>query len=89
MSLRSDINKQFIESGEYERIVTALHDKLKSSGWLDEMNATAMVRAQAQEAPNFDQLLSEVTQKGIASVDVQVKKEIIEMIKRYLESIIK
>ncbi|EIW77832.1 hypothetical protein CONPUDRAFT_62163 [Coniophora puteana RWD-64-598 SS2] len=81
----SQVHKRFIESGEWDRIMTVMSSKLNDSGWIDELHDQAKERARTLEQPSFQTILEELGPQGLNSVPLAVKRDIMNLIRQYVE----
>ncbi|KAK6460418.1 protein SUS1 [Scheffersomyces coipomensis] len=94
--IKSQIQDHLISSGNYDIINKQLKLKLYESGWYDKVSQ--LTNQQLTESSksngndegqiNFDQLMANVKPKADELVSKNVKQEIMEKIKDYLEEII-
>ncbi|KAK9464952.1 transcription factor e(y)2-domain-containing protein [Lipomyces arxii] len=85
--VKAKIHQKLVESGEYERISTLLRQKLIETGWYEQVRELATERMRAQESSNFDKLVDDVELSALSLVSDEVKIEILNMIKTFLEGI--
>ncbi|KAG4300732.1 hypothetical protein PCK1_003161 [Pneumocystis canis] len=88
VNLRAQVNQKLVESGAYERILSHLSMKLHECGWYSDMKDHTFFKVRHQEKPNFEALVKEIEPKGLATVPEDLKTEVLEMIKKFLEEIL-
>ncbi|KAK9456852.1 transcription factor e(y)2-domain-containing protein [Dipodascopsis uninucleata] len=85
---KAKVHQKLIDSGEYERISTHLRQKLVEAGWYQKVNELAAGNIRSQESPNFEKLVNEVEPRALAMIPDEIKIEILNMIKNFLETIV-
>ncbi|KAL1824692.1 transcription and mRNA export factor ENY2 [Daucus carota subsp. sativus] len=87
-SLPETINIKMIESGEKERLMELLRERLTECGWKDEMKTLcrAYIKKQGRDNVTLDDLIQVITRKGRASVPASVKAELLQRIQSFLVS---
>ncbi|KAJ6617904.1 transcription factor e(y)2-domain-containing protein [Mycena sp. CBHHK59/15] len=84
-ALQAQLQKRLLESGEWDRIKFILASKLNESGWTDDMRSRSKERARSMEALSFAKLWEELTSHAQSSVSLAVRKEVVALIRGYLE----
>ncbi|TFK35876.1 transcription factor e(y)2-domain-containing protein [Crucibulum laeve] len=84
-ALYAQIRKRMVEGGEWEQIQAALAAKLNESGWVDDLRDRSKERARNMDPLSFQTLLEQVNPNAQTSVPLAVKREIISLIRQYLE----
>ncbi|ODQ78660.1 hypothetical protein BABINDRAFT_162365 [Babjeviella inositovora NRRL Y-12698] len=87
-ALKSQIQEHLISSGNYDRLSKALATKLYETGWVDSMKQAATAKASTMDKPNFDELNESLQQKGMDLVNDTVKRDMMALIKEYLDGVI-
>lgn len=90
--IKSQIQQHLVKSGKYDIINKQLKLQLYESGWYDKVSQLASRELQAQDGDqsmNFDVLFSLVKPKAEEMVPDQVKEDIIEKLKAYLDDVIR
>ncbi|KAF5457391.1 hypothetical protein F2P56_021495, partial [Juglans regia] len=87
-TLEEIINIKFIESGEKERLMELLRERLIECGWKDEMKALcrAFVKKKGRNNVTVDDLVHLITPKGRASIPDSIKAELLQRIRTFLVS---
>ncbi|KAK6928524.1 Transcription factor, enhancer of yellow 2 [Dillenia turbinata] len=87
-SLHEIINIKMIESGEKERLMELLKERLIDCGWKDEMQnlCRAFIKKEGRNNVTLDELIRAITPKGRASVPDSVKAELLQRIQTFLVS---
>ncbi|KAI5792420.1 hypothetical protein DFH27DRAFT_187581 [Peziza echinospora] len=89
-SLRADINRRLLESGDLERLTTHLGHLLRESGWREQTlnSCTRALRDQDMHIANYSSLYSAVEQDAVAAVDAAIKIDVVRRIREVLESMV-
>uniref|UniRef100_A0A453GC17 Transcription and mRNA export factor ENY2 n=1 Tax=Aegilops tauschii subsp. strangulata TaxID=200361 RepID=A0A453GC17_AEGTS len=79
---------KLVESGEKERLMELLRERLVECGWRDDMKALcrAYARKKGRNNVTLDDLIHVITPKGRASVPDAVKAELLQRIRSFLMS---
>ncbi|KAG5527039.1 hypothetical protein RHGRI_028086 [Rhododendron griersonianum] len=79
---------QLIESGEKERLMELLRERLIDCGWKDEMKALcrAFIKKKGRTNVTVDDLIHLITPKGRGSIPDSVKAELLQRIRTFLVS---
>lgn len=87
-SLPDVINIKMIESGEKERLMELLRERLIECGWKDEMKTLcrAYIKKEGRDNVTLDDLIQAITLKGRAAVPASVKAELLQRIQSFLVS---
>ncbi|KAJ7280370.1 transcription factor e(y)2-domain-containing protein [Mycena rebaudengoi] len=83
--LQAQLQQRLLESGEWDRIKFILASKLNESGWTDEMRNRSKERARTMEPLSFVTLLEEMAPHAQTSLPLAVRREVIALIRGYLE----
>ncbi|KAL1927209.1 hypothetical protein VTP01DRAFT_5172 [Rhizomucor pusillus] len=86
--LRTAVNRHFVDSGEKERLLGILRSRLVESGWNDLVYAyaTEMARNKNQDNVTMETLLENTADYARSTMHESIKKEMLVLIKRYLDS---
>ncbi|XP_074581857.1 transcription and mRNA export factor ENY2 [Curcuma longa] len=89
LSIPEIINIKLIESGEKEKLMELLRERLIECGWRDEMRSLCRAYAKKKGRNNVtvDDLVHVITPKGRASVPDSVKAELLQRIQSFLKSV--
>ncbi|KAK1940983.1 Transcription and mRNA export factor ENY2 [Phytophthora citrophthora] len=84
---RVRISERLVQSGEKERLKELLRLKLVECGWRDEMklHCKEVIRNKGIDQVTVEDLIEEITPKGRASVPEDIKCELLEKIKAFIE----
>ncbi|EXC33358.1 hypothetical protein L484_010767 [Morus notabilis] len=79
---------QLIESGEKERLMELLRERLIECGWKDEMKALCrqFVKKKGSNNVTVDDLIHVITPRGRASIPDSIKAELLQRIRTFLVS---
>ncbi|KAG2786442.1 hypothetical protein JG687_00008254 [Phytophthora cactorum] len=85
--VKARISERLVQSGEKERLKELLRLKLVECGWRDEMklHCKEVIRNKGIDQVTVEDLIEEITPKGRASVPEDVKKNLLEKIKAFIE----
>jgi len=77
-----------IETGEKERLKELLRQKLIESGWRDDLKefCKEVIRNKGLEKITVDELVAEITPRGRATVPDEVKTELLQNIRKFLQA---
>eukprot|EP00741_Cyanophora_paradoxa_P007881 tig00001224_g7625.t1 len=86
--MRATINAKLMETGEKDRLKELLATKLTECGWRDEMKSYCkeIIKSKGMDKVTVEELVSEITPRGRATVPDDVKAELLRRIKRFLET---
>lgn len=91
-AIKSQIQEHLISSGNYDIISKQLKLQLYESGWFDKVSQVANRELQENSKNdknvNFEQLFSFLKPKAEEMVPSQVKEDILEKLKVYLDDVI-
>lgn len=87
-TLQDIINMKLIESGEKERLMELLRERLVDCGWKDDMKALcrAYIKKKGRNNVTVDDLVHVITPKGRASIPDSIKAELLQRIRTFLAS---
>jgi len=83
-NLQDALIKRLLQSGEWERISSALKDRLTESGWTDETYHQAKEYARQQPKLQFQTLMTDFTPRVEATVPGDVKEDILELLRKFI-----
>ncbi|CAN3365021.1 transcription and mRNA export factor Sus1p [Diutina catenulata] len=86
--VKSQIQSHLVSSGNYDAINKQLKVSLYKSGWFDEVSDLAKAELTQKQDANFNELYQSVKPKAEDLVPEQVKKEIMDRIRQYVEDIV-
>ncbi|XP_057251617.1 transcription and mRNA export factor ENY2 isoform X2 [Beta vulgaris subsp. vulgaris] len=88
LTVQEKINIKLIESGEKERLMNLLRERLIECGWKDEMKAIcrAFIKKKGRNNVTVDDLVHLITPKGRATVPDSVKAELLQRIWAFLNA---
>ncbi|KAJ7641368.1 hypothetical protein FB45DRAFT_825549 [Roridomyces roridus] len=84
-ALQAQLTQRLLESGEWDRIKFILASKLNDSGWTDDIRNQSKERARTMEPLSFATLLEEMSAHSQTSMPLAVRKEIVALIRGYLD----
>ncbi|KAJ7475211.1 transcription factor e(y)2-domain-containing protein [Mycena galericulata] len=84
-ALQAQLQQRLLESGEWDRIKFVLASKLNESGWTDDIRNRSKERARTMEPLSFATLLEEISPHGQNSMPLAVRKEVVALIRGYLD----
>ncbi|XP_050380881.1 transcription and mRNA export factor ENY2 [Argentina anserina] len=87
-SFQELISIEMIESGEKERLIELLRERLIECGWKDEMKALcrSFIKKKGRNNVTVDDLVHVITPKGRASIPDSIKAELLQRIRTFLMS---
>ncbi|KIJ37567.1 hypothetical protein M422DRAFT_177887 [Sphaerobolus stellatus SS14] len=83
--LYKEVHRRLVQSGEWDRIVTLLSQKLNENGWVDDMRIRGKEAARNMDSPKFQKLLEQIEPHAQSSVPLAIRQEIMVIIKQFLE----
>ncbi|KAG7387707.1 Transcription and mRNA export factor eny2 [Phytophthora pseudosyringae] len=85
--VKGRISERLVQSGEKERLKELLRLRLVECGWRDEMklHCKEVIRNKGIDQVTVEDLIEEITPKGRASVPEDVKNDLLEKIKAFVE----
>lgn len=86
--VKSQIQSHLVSLGNYDAINKQLKVSLYKSGWFDEVSDLAKAELTQKQDANFNELYQLVKPKAEDLVPEQVKKEIMDRIRQYVEDIV-
>lgn len=86
--VRATINQKLVDSGEKERLKELLRSKLVQTGWFDDLktHCKSVIKSKGLEKISVDQLVKEITPHGRATVPDEVKAELLQRIRTFLQA---
>ncbi|CAB1099491.1 unnamed protein product [Ectocarpus sp. 8 AP-2014] len=87
-AVRATIMQKLIETGERERLKDLLRERLIQCGWRDELkeHCKEIIRGKGLEKISVDELVDEITPRGRATVPDDIKAELLQRIRKFLQS---
>mmetsp|Transcript_36811 Transcript_36811/g.124553 ORF Transcript_36811/g.124553 Transcript_36811/m.124553 type:complete len:102 (+) Transcript_36811:47-352(+) len=87
-AVRTTIMQKLVETGEKERLKELLRQKLVECGWRDELKeyCKEVIRSKGLEKITVDELVAEITPRGRATVPDEVKTELLQSIRKFLQA---
>ncbi len=79
---------KLVETGEKDKLKELLRDRLISCGWRDELkeHCKTVIRQKGLEKVTVEELVSEITPKGRATIPEDVKAELLQRIRKFLQA---
>mmetsp|Transcript_32209 Transcript_32209/g.77889 ORF Transcript_32209/g.77889 Transcript_32209/m.77889 type:complete len:138 (-) Transcript_32209:168-581(-) len=86
--VRASVNQKLEESGEKERLKELLRKKLIERGWRDELKeyCKEVIKSKGLEQISVEDLVSEITPRGRATIPDDIKAELLERIRKFLST---
>ncbi|RDB22398.1 Transcription and mRNA export factor SUS1 [Hypsizygus marmoreus] len=81
----TQLQRRLLESGEWYRIQSILSSKLNESGWSDDIRHRTKERARVMEPLSFQSLFDEFAPHAQTSLPLAVRREVMSLIRQYLE----
>ncbi|UXI22728.1 rac GTPase-activating protein 1 [Sarcoptes scabiei] len=87
-NFRESVRKYLIDSGERERMIQKLNEKLKSSNWNDKVIKCCwdVMNEIGNEQLSVDILVDKISPKAKEMIPIEVKNEMIDLIQNALMS---
>eukprot|EP00635_Sarcinochrysidales_sp_CCMP3193_P002251 CAMPEP_0118919756 /NCGR_PEP_ID=MMETSP1166-20130328/18723_1 /TAXON_ID=1104430 /ORGANISM="Chrysoreinhardia sp, Strain CCMP3193" /LENGTH=102 /DNA_ID=CAMNT_0006860287 /DNA_START=95 /DNA_END=403 /DNA_ORIENTATION=- len=87
-AVKMTIMQRLIETGEKDRLKELLRQKLIDSGWRDDLKeyCKEVIRKKGLEKITVDELVAEITPRGRATVPDEVKTELLQNIRKFLQA---
>mmetsp|Transcript_36444 Transcript_36444/g.114246 ORF Transcript_36444/g.114246 Transcript_36444/m.114246 type:complete len:109 (-) Transcript_36444:274-600(-) len=87
-AVRQSIMERLSETGEKDRLKELLREKLVECGWRDELKeyCKEVIRSKGLEKITVDELVEEITPRGRATVPDNIKTELLQRIRRFLQT---
>ena len=86
--IRDTIMAKLVETGEKDKLKELLRDRLISCGWRDELKEFCkdVIRRKGLEKVTVEELVSEITPKGRSTIPEDVKAELLQRIRKFLQA---
>ena len=86
--VRAAIMQKLIETGEKENLKELLRSRLIQCGWRDELKeyCKEVIRSKGLEKITVDELVAEITPRGRATVPDEVKADLLQRIRKFLQA---
>jgi len=84
-ALYPQIRKRLIESGEWDRIISTLKERLSENGWLDKVRDQSKETARAMNPLSFEKLLEDIDPQARSTVPPAIQKEITILIRAFVD----
>ncbi|KAF8228699.1 hypothetical protein L208DRAFT_1290330 [Tricholoma matsutake] len=84
-ALYPQVLRRLVESGEWDRIKSTLSSKLNETGWSDDMKNRTKERARNMNPLSFQTLFDESSPHAQTSIPLAVKREVMALIRQYLD----
>ncbi|KAF8521133.1 transcription factor e(y)2-domain-containing protein [Gautieria morchelliformis] len=81
-----EVHGRLVQTGEWDRILALLAQKLNESGWIDDLRHKGKETARGLEPLKFRTLLEQVEPHAHASIPLAIKQEILNLITQFLEN---
>ena len=88
VQVRASVNQKLEESGEKEKLKELLRKKLIERGWRDELKeyCKEVIKSKGLEQISVEDLVSEITPRGRATIPDDIKADLLERIRKFLAS---
>ncbi|KAF8530128.1 transcription factor e(y)2-domain-containing protein [Hysterangium stoloniferum] len=83
--LYREVHRRLVQTGEWDRILGVLAQKLNETGWMDDMRHRGKEAARNLESPKFRTILEQVEPQAQSSIPLPVKQEVMVLITQFLE----
>jgi len=80
-----ELKDRLAKSGEWDKIMRILIQRLNERGFLDSMRDQAKEKARAMEKLNFAELMSEMLPLATANVSPEVKNEVMSLLQGFFQ----
>mmetsp|Transcript_26494 Transcript_26494/g.26740 ORF Transcript_26494/g.26740 Transcript_26494/m.26740 type:complete len:102 (+) Transcript_26494:95-400(+) len=86
--VRQAIMKKLIDTGEKDRLKDTLRERLLACGWREEMKefCKEVIRRKGLEKVTVEELVAEITPKGRATIPEEIKGELLQKIRKFLQT---
>ena len=86
--VRATIMQKLVDTGEKERLKELLRNKLVESGWRDKLKEICKekIRNKGLEKITVDELVQEITPEGRQIVPDEIKADLLQRIRKFLQS---
>ncbi|KIM87807.1 hypothetical protein PILCRDRAFT_261961 [Piloderma croceum F 1598] len=84
-ALYAQVQRKLVESGEWDRIQLILMNKLNESGWTDDLRHRSKENARDMEPLSFRVLLKGLAPHIQTSIPPAIRKEMMAVIRQYVE----
>jgi len=87
-AVRATIMQKLIETGEKENLKEMLRNKLIECGWRDDLreHCKEVIRSKGLERITVDELVQMITPRGRDTVPDQIKADLLQRIRQFLQS---
>ncbi|KAL4072007.1 transcription factor e(y)2-domain-containing protein [Scleroderma yunnanense] len=85
-ALYEQVHRRMVESGEWDRILRVLSNRLSEQGWSGSVHDRAKERARTMDPPFFQTILEEVSRYAQATVPPAVKDEVTKKIREFVQA---
>ncbi|KAK6904086.1 transcription and mRNA export factor SUS1 [Kwoniella mangroviensis CBS 8507] len=79
------IRQRLMETGDWDRIQKLLRNQLEENGWVDDLKDLAKERARAQETPNLENLIKEISETARGMISENTKRDVAQEIEAVLD----
>ncbi|KAL0083629.1 transcription factor e(y)2-domain-containing protein [Phycomyces blakesleeanus] len=85
--IRASVERQFVESGEKDRLLQLLKERLTDFGWNDRLYAHCRETILNRKLENvtLDKLVNEASDYGRNTIHDSIKKEVLANIREFLD----
>ncbi|KAH3688212.1 hypothetical protein WICPIJ_000798 [Wickerhamomyces pijperi] len=86
--LRSKIQQELIQSGEYDKISLHLKQQLLSNGWVDQIRSLTHEELSKNPNINFEELNQSIQNRSMKLIPSDVRENSLIEIKTFLEGVL-
>ncbi|WVQ68900.1 transcription and mRNA export factor SUS1 [Kwoniella botswanensis] len=79
------IRQRLMETGHWDRIQKLLRNQLEENGWVDDLKDLAKERARAQETPNLENLIKEISETARGMISENTRRDVAQEIEAVLD----
>ncbi|WVW78820.1 transcription and mRNA export factor SUS1 [Kwoniella bestiolae CBS 10118] len=79
------IRQRLMETGDWDRIQKLLQNQLEENGWVDDLKDLAKERARAQETPNLENLIKEISESARGMINENTRRDVAQEIEAVLD----
>ncbi|WWC59127.1 transcription and mRNA export factor SUS1 [Kwoniella dejecticola CBS 10117] len=79
------IRQRLMETGDWDRIQKLLREQLEENGWVDDLKDLAKEKARAQETPNLENLIKEISETARGMISESTRRDVAQEIEAVLD----
>ncbi|WRT65094.1 transcription and mRNA export factor SUS1 [Kwoniella shivajii] len=81
----NSIRQRLMETGDWDRIQKSLRNQLEENGWVDDLKDLAKEKARAQETPNLEGLIKEISETARGMISDNTRRDVVQEIEAVLD----